>query len=56
VTLVIVPIIYAIFVLDLKLIKWGPAHEEHAPDAPTDPGPAPTDPGPEPGLTPVPAE
>jgi hypothetical protein len=56
VTLVIVPIIYAIFVLDLKLIEWGPAHEEHAPEAPTDPGPAPTDPGTERGLTPVPAE
>jgi multidrug efflux pump subunit AcrB len=49
VTLVIVPIIYAIFVLDLKLIAWGHAREEHTPDAPTDPGS-------EPGLTPVPAE
>jgi hypothetical protein len=43
VTLVIVPILYAIFVLDLKLIRWGSAHEaEHSP---TDPGTAPTDPG-----------
>jgi multidrug efflux pump subunit AcrB len=55
VTLVIVPILYAIFVLDLKLIKWGPAREEHA-GAPTDPGPAPSDPGSERGLTPVAAE
>jgi hypothetical protein len=39
VTLVIVPILYAIFVLDLRLIRWG---EEHA--GPSDPGPAPTEP------------
>ncbi|HEX2870721.1 MAG TPA: efflux RND transporter permease subunit [Polyangiaceae bacterium] len=54
VTLVIVPILYSIFVLDLKLIKWGPTHDDTAHDAPTDPGPAPSDPGAEP--LPVPAE
>jgi multidrug efflux pump subunit AcrB len=45
VTLIIVPVLYAIFVLDLKLIQWGrPREDEHS--APTDPGPAPSDPDP----------
>jgi multidrug efflux pump subunit AcrB len=44
VTLVIVPILYAIFVLDLKLIRWGAAHSVEA--SPTDPGPAPSEPSP----------
>ena len=30
VTLIIVPILYAIFVLDLKLVKWGEPHAHHS--------------------------
>ncbi|HEY8925823.1 MAG TPA: efflux RND transporter permease subunit, partial [Polyangia bacterium] len=39
VTLVLVPVLYAIFVLDLKLVKWGEpaAHAEAAPHAATTP-------------------
>jgi multidrug efflux pump subunit AcrB len=51
VTLVIVPILYAIFVLDLKLIHWGSPHEAH--DCPGDPGPAPTAPVPNPLFVPA---
>lgn len=56
VTLVIVPILYAIFVLDLRLIRWAKGHEgdRGAPTdrgaAPSDPGLAPTLPGPAPSL------
>lgn len=42
VTLVIVPILYAIFVLDLKLIRWGKPHA--ASDEPTDSDSSPTEP------------
>ncbi len=28
VTLLLVPVLYAIFVLDLKIVKWGPAADE----------------------------
>jgi multidrug efflux pump len=42
VTLVIVPVIYAIFVTDLKLVKWE-SHEPHAHDASTS-APTPTEP------------
>jgi len=51
VTLVIVPILYAIFVLDLKLIRWGSAPE--AAHSSSDPGTAPTDGGPSPSLVPA---
>jgi len=34
VTLIIVPILYSIFVLDLKLIAWGAPHAEPEPEAP----------------------
>src|SRR5262249_29372022 len=40
VTLIIVPILYALFVLDLKLVKWGPmdhsgpSHDAPAPEIP----------------------
>jgi multidrug efflux pump subunit AcrB len=50
VTLVIVPILYAIFVLDLKLIRWAKPHETQD-DTQSIPPPI-TEPGPEP----VPAE
>jgi multidrug efflux pump subunit AcrB len=43
VTLVIVPVIYAIFVKDLKLVKWD-SHEPHAHDASPTSAPTPTEP------------
>src|ERR1041384_7563326 len=51
VTLVIVPILYALFVLALRLTRWGAATQTER--RPTDPGPAP---GSEPGAQLVPAE
>ena len=32
ITLLLVPVIYAIFVLDLKLVKWDTVHKESAAD------------------------
>ena len=32
ITLLLVPVIYAIFVLDLKLVKWDMVHKEPEPD------------------------
>jgi Cu/Ag efflux pump CusA len=43
VTLLIVPVLYAIFVLDLKLIRWGKPAAASAPSAPTHPGAPPSE-------------
>jgi multidrug efflux pump len=48
VTLVIVPILYAVFVLDLRLIRWETAHEGDRSE-PVDPGPT----SPEPRFPPA---
>jgi multidrug efflux pump subunit AcrB len=41
ITLVLVPVLYAIFVLDLKLVKWdAPTHPNHDPQQPTFADPA----------------
>ncbi len=42
ITKLLVPALYAIFVLDLKLIKWEERHKPSAPPAPTPPPPPPS--------------
>lgn len=39
ITLLLVPILYSIFVLDLKIVAWGAVEHEHAAAAPLNPQP-----------------